>query len=272
MAEVADDRYEVVVIRYGTRRTKRSAVFLNYPVYGTDDGPIGMDYFIWVVRNAHRTILVDTGFSASGGATRQRETLITPPEAWRHLGIDLHSALTVVLTHAHYDHAGNLGELPAAEVVAAQAEVDFWLGPLAGRAQFRHSIDAADLAAVAAARDEGRLRTFVGTTQVAPGVEVIEVGGHTPGQAVVLVQTLVGPVLLASDAVHYDEELTADMPFTHVSNLPDTYAAFDRITEMGEQRIFEHLVPGHDPATLDRFPAFDGLADGLAAIIGRRTP
>ncbi len=271
LAERRDDLYEVVIVRYGTRSTLRSDVYLNYAVYGAEDASIEMDYFIWIVRNEHRTIIVDTGYSVAGGASRGRTPLITPPEAWGHLGIDLDDEVTVVLSHAHYDHAGNLAALPNAHIVVAESEIDFWLGPLARRAQFHHSADTDGLAALARARAGGRVETFSGATTVAPGVEVLEVGGHTPAQAVVRVETAAGPVLLASDSVHYYEELEADMPFTHASDLPEMYQAFDLISGLIASGQIAHLVPGHDPSTLARFPAYEGIPGGLAAIIGRTT-
>jgi hypothetical protein len=74
-------RYQVTIVKYGTRQTVRSDVYLNHHLYGEPDGPIGMDYFFWVVRNTERTIIVDTGFSAIGGANRKRTTLIEPAPA-----------------------------------------------------------------------------------------------------------------------------------------------------------------------------------------------
>lgn len=272
MAELRDDTYEVIIVRYGTRRTSRSDVFLNYGMYGEDDAPIDMDYFIWILRNAHRVILVDTGYSVEGGASRGRTPLITPPDAWRRLGIDLEDEVTVVLSHAHYDHAGNLDALPNARIVVAEREIDFWLGPLARREQFSHSADADGLAELARARAAGRVETFSGAVTVAPGVEVLEMGGHTPGQAVVRVETAAGPVLLASDAVHYYEELKADMPFTYVADLPAMYRGFDRISDLIATGQVAHLVPGHDPATLERYPAYEGMPGGLASVIGRIIP
>jgi len=270
LAEHADDLHEVVVLRYGTRRTTRGDVFLNFGVYAEPDAPIDMDYFVWVVRNHQRTVLVDTGFSAASGARRRRTMLIPPTEAWERVGVDLAADMTVVLTHGHYDHTGNLAQLPAARIVVAERELDFWLSPMAARAQFHHSAEPADLDALAAARDDGRVRTFRGHLQLAPGIEVIEVGGHTPGQAMVLVQTSDGPVLLASDAVHYYEELTSDMPFTHVADLVGMYGAFDRITGMLRSGEAAHLVAGHDPQAMHRFPPDERLPD-LARVIGRCT-
>src|ERR1700754_384209 len=98
------DEYQVTIVKYGTRQTVRSDVFLNYHLYDEPDGPIGMDYFFCVVRNESRTVVVDTGFSAAGGARRKRTTLIEPAAAFDALGVDRAAGPTVVVAHAHYDH------------------------------------------------------------------------------------------------------------------------------------------------------------------------
>jgi len=268
------DGYQVVIVRYGTRSTRRSEVYLNHAVYGEPDGPIGMDDFFWVLRSRRRTILVDTGFSRPAGQRRARTMLFDPAEGYAALGVRPDDAPTIVVTHAHYDHIGNLSLFPASPVVISQRELRFWTGPCARRAQFHHSVEDTELAGLAAAEAAGRVSAFFGTAEVAPGVEVIELGGHTPGQSVVRVQTSDGPVLLASDAVHYYEEYERDMPFAHVADLCRMYAAFDRIRKMLTEGSVRHLVTGHDPSTLDRFgalgPGPGELADH-AAVIGRLT-
>src|SRR2546430_2503727 len=100
-------------------------------------------------------------------------------------------------------------------------------------------------------RGAGRLTLAGRTGQVAPGIELMQVGGHTPGQAIVTVATVGDPVVLASDAVHYFEELERDRPFSIVASLADMYAAFDQIRELasGGPRV----VAGHDPLVADRF-------------------
>ena len=137
------DEYEVVIAQYGTRHGHRAEVYLNYAIYGEVDAPIDMDYFVWVIRNEHRTILVDTGFSPEGGANRNRTFLRSLPEIYADLGIDTGAEQTIVVTHAHYDHIGNLDLFPNATILIAGAEYDFWASSMRERAQFAWSTEVA---------------------------------------------------------------------------------------------------------------------------------
>lgn len=266
---MATNTYDVTVVKYGTRSTRRSEVFLNYGVYGEPDGPLEMDYFFWLVRSVDSAFLVDTGFSARGGAVRKRTSLIDPVHALGLLGVTPPDAPTLVLTHAHYDHIGNLRHFPASHAVMARSEFEFWAGPDADHAQYRHSIERDELATLRRTHDEGRLQLFDGELGLAPGIRLIEVGGHTPGQLVVLVDTADGTVLLASDAVHYYEEVEKDYAFAVLDDLRKMYRAFGLVRELVDGGDVRHVVSGHDPATFDRFPpATEGELAGLAATIG----
>lgn len=262
------DLYQVTIVKYGTRQTVRSDVYLNYHLYGEPDAPIGMDYFFWLIRNTDRTIVVDTGFSAAGGSRRNRTTLVEPAAAFDALEVDRATGPPVVVTHAHYDHIGNLDLFPASPLILAAAEYTFWTGPYADRTLLHHSVEDTELAHLRRAAQEGRVQSFEDDVELAPGVRVIRVGGHTPGQSVVTVDTSAGTVLLASDAVHYYEEYERSMPFTQVANLVDMYAAFERIRTMLNTGQVRHLVSGHDPDTLARFTPATGELAGLAATIG----
>jgi glyoxylase-like metal-dependent hydrolase (beta-lactamase superfamily II) len=260
--------HEVLIVRYGTRTTSRNDVFLNYPVYGEPDAPIDMDYFCWVIRGGGRTILVDTGFSQAGGAARGRTMLIDPRDALAALGVRPDDEPLVVVTHAHYDHIGNLAHFARSPVVIAKAEIDFWTGPYGRRVQFHHSVEDSELGGLQAAMADGRVTTFGDRLALGDGIEVLRVGGHTPGQAVVIVPTAAGPVLLASDAVHYYEELERDMPFVSATSLVDMYAGFDLIRGLLKDQKIDLLVTGHDPATLARFPGHSGEPKGAVAVVG----
>ena len=259
----------VSIVRYGTRQGHKSEVYLNWGIYGRPDEPIGMDYFFWVVETGDRTIVVDTGFSTEGGANRSRTFLVHPTEAFRALGLTDDDAPEVLITHAHYDHIGNLDAFPRSRMTIAAAEWEFWTSGMERRAQFHHSVEDAELDQLRRVHAEGRLRTFDDAIEIAPGVRMLRVGGHTPGQSIVLVDTAAGTVALASDAVHYYEEYEDDVPFAFVADLPAMYAGFDLLHRMEADGDVQHVVSGHDPSTLDRFgPVDDGPLPGLVARIG----
>lgn len=263
------ENYRVTVVRYGTRTTVKSDVFLNYSIYGEADAAIEMDYFVWIIQNKNRTVLVDTGFSRQGGEARSRTFLLDLPSVYGSLGVDPSTSPPVILTHAHYDHTGNLSYFPTSQIFISEPEYLFWTGKNSARTQFHHSIEEDDLAEIVSASNQGRVTMFNGSHTVAPGIEIIEVGGHTPGQSVVKVNTTDGVVLLASDAIHLYEEYDRDMPFTHVANLVAMYEAFDRIRNMVNSGEVAHLVSGHDAGTLSRFAPAQGELAELAATIGQ---
>jgi glyoxylase-like metal-dependent hydrolase (beta-lactamase superfamily II) len=214
---VSPARFEVVAVRYGTRTTRRSESYLNHFVYGEPDAAFAMDYFFWVVRDRNDpagTVVVDCGFDPEVGRRRGREVLADPVEALAALGIDAGAVRRVVVTHAHYDHIGTLHRFPVAEIVVARRELDFWAGPLAGRTQFAHATEPGELAVLARAAEQGRVRTVDDRLELAPGFELVVVGGHTPGQLIALV-AVDGPgtAVLAADALHFYDELALDRPF-----------------------------------------------------------
>jgi len=229
---MAGHGYEVLAVRYGSRVSTRRENFLNYHLYGEPDAGQVVDYYFWVIRDAERVIVVDTGFAPAAGRSRGRTGTGTPASMLPGLGIDTATVGQVIVTHAHYDHIGNLAEFPAAEVVMSQAEYDFWTGPVAARHQFAAFAKTAEIGHLRSLRDDGRLTLIRGTHSPAPGVELTEVGGHTFGQLVVLAEGMAGRVVLASDALHLYAELERDWPYHIVTDLPGMYRAYDLLGEL----------------------------------------
>jgi glyoxylase-like metal-dependent hydrolase (beta-lactamase superfamily II) len=259
--------YEVLAVRYGTRSTCASQVYLNWFQYGEPDHPVDMDYFCWLIRGDGRVILVDTGFTPEVGARRGRTTTVPPLQALQRLGVSASEVDTVVVTHGHYDHTGHVSAFPDAELVMSGRELDFWAGPYSRRAQFAHSAERSDLEGLVQRDQDGRLQRVAGRSVLAPGVAVREVGGHTPGQLIVEVEGRQGPVVLASDAVHYYEEIERDRPFVVVADLEAMYAGFDTVAELASAPGAV-LVPGHDPLVMHRFAPADPEAPDLAVRVG----
>ncbi len=245
--------YEILAIRYATRATDAASVYLNFHVYPhTENSSIIMDYYFWVIRNRERVVVVDTGFTPEVGEARGRSMTTAVPDGLARIGIDPAAVDTVILTHGHYDHAGNVALFPNAKFVISSREFDFWSGRISSRPMFAYSVERRDIEQRHKYEASGQVQRMAGVLDVAPGITAIEVGGHTPGQLIVLVDGEGGEVLIASDAVHYYDEVLLDRPFLMVHDLERMYEAFDVVAGIASRKGIAH-VAGHDPLVLKRF-------------------
>jgi glyoxylase-like metal-dependent hydrolase (beta-lactamase superfamily II) len=109
----------------------------------------------------------------------------------------------------------------------------------------------------------GRVAFHDGDAQVAPGVSVHLIGGHTMGLQVARVATRRGWVVLASDASHFYANMEQRRPFPIVYNVADMVEGYARLRELAESPA--HIIPGHDPQVLARYPAPAGDLEGIVA-------
>ncbi len=100
------ETYEILALKYAAHANRLRIENFMWP----DDhgGPQPLDYFIWVIRNENRTIVVDTGMDRREANARGRDLLIEPADALRQAGIDAAAIDTVIVTHLHADHAGTM--------------------------------------------------------------------------------------------------------------------------------------------------------------------
>jgi glyoxylase-like metal-dependent hydrolase (beta-lactamase superfamily II) len=253
VAGAGDQARQVLAVKFGYRVTTRAESYLNFHMYGEPDTDLDIDYYFWVIRDGRNVFLVDTGFTPEAGDRRRRVHFTTPAEALPGLGIAPEDVTAIVITHAHWDHVGNVRQFPHAQVVMTEAEYDFWTSPMADREQFAAHREPEEIALLRRAREQDRLTLFTGQHTLAPGVELIEVGGHTPGQLIAAVAAgNGGTAVLASDALHFYEEVERDRPFAILADLPAMYRAYDTLAQLAAQPG-THLVAGHDPVVRARF-------------------
>lgn len=245
------ETFEVLAVRYATRPGTRRAFFLG--IDGSADADLPMDYFVWVVRSTKQTVVIDTGCTEEVATRRGRKYFAHPLQLLADVGVAAPDVSHVILTHMHNDHVGCVDEFPYAQFVLQERELSFWRSPVAQRLAFKKSVEDADLLAVEQLNTAGRMTTLNGDIEIAPGITVHLVGGHTPGMQVVRVETNNGPLVLASDASHYYESIAFDRPPMSLCSVPDVYEAFDRVREL----VLPHgaYLPGHDPLVMTRFSA-----------------
>ncbi|MGY4826965.1 N-acyl homoserine lactonase family protein [Sphaerotilaceae bacterium SBD11-9] len=240
---------------------RRSQNFLPPDVH---DGPMPMDFFVWLIRSATRSVLVDTGFSAATGVARERNFLRCPIEALAALGTAPEQVHEVVLTHLHYDHAGNLGLLPNARFHVQELEMQFATGRCMCEPAQRHAYAVDDVTELVRQVYADRVVFHRGDSELAPGVQLLLIGGHTQGLQAVRVRTARGWVVLASDASHYYENVERTLAFPIVFNRDDMLAGHRRITAAADSP--QHVVPGHDPLVMQRYPRVPGDEAGIVCL------
>jgi glyoxylase-like metal-dependent hydrolase (beta-lactamase superfamily II) len=241
-------RYEIYAIRYATVTRNESEVFIGGDPHHSG---IPMDYFVWVARNELHTIVIDTGFDTEAARRRGRQLLIEPGEGLRRLGVDCAEVRHVIITHLHYDHAGNLSLFPRARFHLQDREMAFATGRHMSHPFFAHAYDLERVLSMVRLVYGAQVQFHDGDAQVLPGISVHHVGGHTHGLQVVRIWTRLGWVVLASDAAHYLANISSGRPFPIVADVTQMIAGWGRLQELATRP--EYIIPGHDPLVMQRY-------------------
>ncbi len=252
--------YEIYAIKYAHHARRASENFIGGDPH---DGPMPLDYFVWLVRGAGRTLLVDTGFSAAMAAKRQRRHLRCPTEGLRLLDVEARELRDVVITHLHYDHVGNFDLFPAATFHLQDLEMSYATGRHMCHEPFRGAFEVEDVVGMARSVYAGRVRFHDGDAELGPGISLHLIGGHTMGLQVVRVATRRGWVVLASDASHFYANMEQVRPFPIVYSVADMVQGYRRMRELADSP--GHIIPGHDPLVLERYPAPSAKLQGIVA-------
>ena len=259
---VADlPEYEIYAIKYAERTGTRGGIFMHADPH---DAPLDMDYYVWLVRSAERSIVIDIGFGREEGERRGRTFLRCPAESLGLLGVDPVEVEDVIITHLHYDHAGNLERFPNARFHVQDRELEYVTGRAMTHVALRHAFRLEDVQEMVALVYGERVFFHDGDEELCAGISLHHMPGHTRGLQSVRVHSQRGWVLLASDAAHYYESIEQEATFTTHENLFEMHESYRRLRRLGG--AMTHIVPGHDPLVLERYPA---PAPELSGIVAR---
>jgi glyoxylase-like metal-dependent hydrolase (beta-lactamase superfamily II) len=266
--------WSITVLEYA-RAPECPAFVMAYGALGVRPLP----YSITVLETDDHTVLVDTGYEDVGYAHELGRidgvTTWSPPiDVLARAGVRAEDVDTILLTHAHYDHLGNIERFPnaIAWIQARELERWRWALDLPDRLSWlKDGVDGAHLDAASRLLATGRLRLIDGPLDaVLPGVRLVpDFDTHTFGhQHVEVDDAVTGRWVLPGDAAYSYENfggLDGRGRLTPIGyatgSQENSLFALDRMLEAvdGDRR---RIVPGHEIAVFEQFPSYR-FADGL---------
>ena len=251
--------YEVYAVKYAYR----DAVRANNLIFSdAHDVPMPLDYYVWAIVGKTKTYVVDTGFDEAEAAARKRDHIRSPAEGLRLIGVEAENVEEIILTHMHYDHCGNMSQFPKAKFYVQDREMAFATGRFMAEKTIRHSFAVDYVTDLVRALYDDRVDFVDGVREIAPGLSLHHVGGHTDGLQIVRVWTRRGWMVIASDATHFYDNMNTQNPFPIVFNMGHVLEGYRTAQALADSP--QHVIAGHDPLVMARFPAVSKETEGIA--------
>jgi hypothetical protein len=220
--------YEVFALKYAERDARRPDHFVGGDPH---DVPMAMDYFVWLIRDRERLVLVDTGFDAAMAEKRGRRLVRTPREALALLGVSAADVKDVVITHLHNDHVGTFFDFPNARFHLQDSEMAYATGRCMTHERLRRAYGADHIAGMVRLVFDDRVVFHDGDEEIAPGVNwfAIMAPAKTPKP---VVDKLFTAITQAATAPEMKGQLQAQGVEAFVQSSPDAFMNFLR-NELG---------------------------------------
>lgn len=255
--------FELFAIRYAENGPR----MLGQNILGGDphETHSNLDFFVWVAKRSDRVLLIDTGSGQEAAERRKDRYLRAPADAIELLGLDATKIEDIILTHAHYDHAGMLHRYPKARFHLQDSEMDYMTGRCMCAPPLRRGYEIEDIVHLVRCVHRDQVVFHNGTQNITSGISVHRIGGHSGGLQAVRIWTKRGWVVLASDAAHLYHNMMERVAFPSVNRMDEMFEGFRIVHELAGGS-WDHVIPGHDPLVMQLYrpPAPD-----LAGIVVR---
>ena len=213
-----------------------------------------MDWSFWVIKGGGHIILVDTGSNEKMAEAWGLQGYKRSDQLLYKLGIKPEDVTDIILTHLHWDHAGNCKReyYPAATIWLQKVELEFAAGEGAQSDQGKIGIQEEDVLRLVKYNWDGHLKLIDGDKEVYPGINCyLAMRTHTYGSQFVSINTASGVVVLAQDLAYRFDGIDKMIPTGTGLDMYEGYKALIRIREVASSTRL--VVPGHDPAVYERW-------------------
>ncbi|WP_186417334.1 MBL fold metallo-hydrolase [Bosea sp. CS1GBMeth4] len=151
----------------------------------------------YLVEDGEHKILIDAGPAGSIGQTGAL------PQALAALGLRNDQIDAVIVTHMHQDHMGGLvaggqNNFPRAELYIDRRDVTHWTDP-ARRSGAPDYLQTSFRMAADVVRLYPRLQAIDGPREIARGISIVDLTGHTPGHIGVRIEDAGRSLIMVSD-------------------------------------------------------------------------
>lgn len=247
---MSNDIHEVFAVRYASHARKRSE---NYVFGDPHDEMASIAYYVWVIKGPQGIFVVDTGFDEAAAKERGRKIIKPVGEGLKALGVEPDHVDHVIATHMHWDHAGNYDLFPKARYHIQDTEMAYATGRCMCHKMLRIPFSESDVHAMVGKVFADRCEFHDGSDELAPGITVHKIGGHSKGLQCVRVKTKRGYVVVASDCCHLYSHIDEGRVFPITYSIGDTLEGYKTLLKLASSR--HHMVPGHDPEVMNIYPA-----------------
>ena len=218
----------------------------QYNSDGTFEPGLMVPVPIWFIEGEDSKILIDTGlgdceeimrlqyaYGIDYVARKSKEQEILSALAAK--GLKPEDINIVILTHLHFDHIGNTDLFKNARFIVQKSEISMLISP-PRFATFYYREWSDKIINIS-----DRLVPIEGNFKLTKSIELVRMGGHSPGQMAVFVKTEKGRVCIASDFLYNYTNLRQEWPIGPIWNM-DEWIRGIRFNK-GEADI---IVPNHD--------------------------
>ncbi len=207
---------------------------------GFADNQAPSRFIVMALKRRDQVVLINSGTGGHSIYGRGTGRLF---ESMAAAGLDPKAVKTILISHLHGDHIYGLMNnesdaqvFPEADIVVPSAELKWWTRP---------GVESLDLGPTrkglakriqATIANWKNVRTFEGEPELLPGVQAIQVPGHSPGMVAHLVASGGKQFLISADVVNLSP---------HIAAIPEWQLSIDQDPELAAEtrkKIFDRVV------------------------------